>query len=312
MFIKDEKISIVSPVFNEEEVIETFFENMISSLEKHGIDFEMIFVDDGSQDRSFEILKTCQQKAAGRVKILRLSRNFGHQLAITAGMEKACGGAVIVMDCDLQDPPDVALSFIEKWRQGYEVVCGVRTDRKGETLFKKLTAGLFYKFMRWATRIDIPENVGDFYLLDRKVVSVLKQMDERHRFIRGMVAWAGFKRVGIPYVREARCAGRSKFGLWKMIKFAFDAATSFSFLPLRFISFAGMVISFLAFLGILVTIYLRVFTDVTITGWTSLMVTVLFIGGIQLLALGLIGEYLARIGDDVKRRPLYAVAQVLE
>jgi len=305
-------LSVVSPAFNEEAVISRFYERVTEVLTASGLSYEIILVDDGSRDRTFELMREAHHKDPQKVKALRLARNFGHQLAITAGMRQAKGRAVVVMDCDLQDPPEVIAQFIEKWREGFEIVYGVRTERKGETAFKLFTAKLFYKLIRWATKVDIAENAGDFYLLDRKVVDVFGKMEERHRFIRGLVAWVGFRRTGVGYVREARAAGTTKFGLWKMVKFSIDAVTSFSFLPLRFISVCGIVISAGAFVGILISIYQRLFTDVTVTGWTSLVVIVLFLGGIQMLALGVMGEYLARIGDDVKQRPLYTVSEVLE
>jgi len=305
-------LSVVSPAFNEEAVIGRFCERVTRVLSGCGLSYEIILVDDGSRDRTFELMREAHLKDPQRVKALRLARNFGHQLAITAGLRQAQGRAVVVMDCDLQDPPEVITQFIEKWQEGFDIVYGVRTERKGETAFKLFTAKLFYKMIRSATKIDIAENVGDFYLLDRKVVDVLDKMGERHRFVRGLVAWVGFRRAGVGYVREARAAGTTKYGLWKMVKFSVDAATSFSFLPLRFISISGIILSAIAFLGILISVYLRLFTSVTITGWTSLMVIVLFMGGIQMLALGVMGEYLARIGDDVKQRPLYTVREVLE
>lgn len=308
----DYGISIVVPVFNEELGIEEFILQLDTALTSNNVDYEVIFVDDGSRDRSFELLQGIKRKKPQRVKILRLARNFGHQLAITAGMRVARGKAVVVMDADLQDHPRIILDFMKYWRDGYEIVYGERIERKGETFFKKVTATLFYKLLRAATKIDIPENVGDFYLLDRKVVDVLNQMEERHRFMRGMVAWVGFKRVGVKYVREARFAGTTKYSFWRMVKFAFDAATSFSFAPLRAISLLGFIISILALLSILLIIYMKLFTDKTVTGWSSLMAVVLFIGGIQLLAIGVIGEYIARIGDDVKNRPLYTVKEFLE
>ena len=272
----------------------------------------MIFVDDGSADRTHELLCRCKERSPGAVKVIRLARNFGHQLAITAGLRAARGAAVVVTDGDLQDPPEVILEFIQKWKEGYQIVYGVRSERQGERFLKKFTASLFYKLMRAMTTIDLPENAGDFYLLDRKVVDVLNAMEERHRFIRGLIVWVGFKRVGVLYRREQRFAGCTKFGLWRMVKFSFDAATSFSFAPLRAIVFLGCLISLGSFLGIMVILYLKFFTDKTIVGWTSLMVVVLFMGGIQLLAIGLIGEYIARIADDVKRRPLYIIKEFLD
>lgn len=308
---RDCDISVVSPVYNEEEVIEVFYARLCEALEGGHIDYEIVFVDDGSHDRSFALLKEIQAKNPRRVKVLQLARNFGHQLAMTAGIRASSGKAVVVTDCDLQDPPEVILKFIDKWREGHDIVYGVRTERKGETFFKKFTAHLFYKFIRAATHIDIPENVGDFYLLDRKIVEILNSMEERHRFMRGIIAWVGFKRSGVDYVREPRYAGKTKYGLWRMIKFSFDAATSFSFMPLRVIALIGFLISLLSFFGIVWAVYIRLFTDATIVGWASIMVAVLFIGGIQLLAIGVIGEYVARIGDDVKRRPLYTVKEIL-
>ncbi len=307
----DIDLSIVTPIFNEEEGIEAFFKRMSEVLAQTHLDYEIVFVDDGSRDRSFELLKKFKKQDLRHVRIVKLARNFGHQLAITAGLKAAQGQAVVVTDSDLQDPPEVILEFIRKWQEGYQIVYGVRTQREGERFFKKWTASLFYKAIRCLTTIDIPEDAGDFYLLDRKVVDLLNNMEERHRFLRGLIVWVGFKRAAVGYERKARFAGRTKFGLWRMVKFSFDAATSFSFMPLRFILFMGWVISCFAFLGILISIYMKLFTDKTVVGWTSLMSAVLFIGGIQLISIGIIGEYIARIGDDVKKRPLYIVEEVL-
>ena len=305
------EISVVAPVYNEEGGITKFCEAVTAALAPANLDYEIVLVDDGSRDNSFLEMKSCREKNS-RIRIARLARNFGHQLAITAGMRLARGRAVVIMDCDLQDSPTIILQFIQKWRDGYEIVYGVRKERKGETWFKKASAHVFYRLLRASTNIDIPKDAGDFYLLDRKVVDVLSQINERHRFMRGLLAWVGFKRVGVEYVREARLTGVTKYGFWKMLKFSLDAATSFSFVPLRFISILGLFISFLAFLGIVIIIYQKFFTNSTITGWASLMVSVLFIGGIQLIAIGIIGEYLARIGDDVKQRPLYVIAEIVE
>ena len=306
------EISIVCSLYNEEAVLPEFYKRVTTVMQKDNIDYQIIFVDDGSFDQSYELLKKFKKDHSERIKIIKFARNFGHQRAITAGIKNANGQAVVVLDCDLQDPPEMILTFIKKWREGNEIVYGVRTERQGETFFKKFTAKVFYKLIRLATHIDIPENVGDFYLLDKRVVTILNQMGEQHRFVRGMIAWVGFKRIGINYIRQARLAGKTKYSFWKMVKFAFDAATSFSFLPLRVISFIGFGISFCSFLGLSLIVYLKIFTDTTITGWSSLMVVILFIGGIQLLAMGLIGEYIARIGDDVKKRPLYVIHECLD
>jgi dolichol-phosphate mannosyltransferase len=306
------EISIVSPVFNEEAGIAAFYAEVKRVCVSQAIDYEIVLVDDGSRDGTFAALLKIQREDPAHVRVIRLARNFGHQLAITAGMREARGQAVVIMDSDLQDPPSVIPEFIRRWREGYAVVYGQRTERKAETWFKKKTAELFYRMIRASARIDIPSNAGDFYLLDRKVVEVINAMDERHRFLRGLIVWVGFRRVAVNYVREGRHAGSTKFSVGKMFNFAFDAITAFSFAPLRLVAAAGAFIAFIAFLGILLIIYERLFTQYTVAGWSSLMVVVLFIGGIQLLAIGIIGEYVARIGDDVKRRPLYTVQERLE
>ncbi len=306
------ELSVVSPVFNEEVGIERFYRELKQVCLAAAVDYEIVLVDDGSRDRSFLALARIRQEDPQTVRVIRLARNFGHQLAITAGIRAARGRAVVVLDSDLQDPPSVILEFIRRWREGHEVVYGRRTQRRGESWFKKWTAHVFYRMIRAAAKVDIAVDSGDFYLLDRKVVDIINAMEERHRFLRGLIAWAGFRRCGVDYVREARLAGHTKFGLWKMVNFALDAVISFSFAPLRVVSIAGAGISFIAFLGILVSIYVKLFTRYSVVGWTSLMIAILFIGGIQLLAIGLIGEYVARIGDDVKRRPLYTVLEVLE
>jgi polyisoprenyl-phosphate glycosyltransferase len=305
-------LSIVIPVYNEQTNIPELFRRVSDVLAPSGKSYEFVFVNDGSSDDSEKILTDLHQTQVGKVRVVQFARNFGHQLALTAGLDFAQGKAVIVMDADLQDPPEVVLQFLQKWDEGYKIVYGVRTAREGETIFKKWTAAAFYKLLRSLAKIDIPANVGDFYLLDEKIVKIFRTMKERHRFIRGLVAWVGFKKIGVPYVRKPRFAGTTKYTLWKMITFSFDALTSFSFAPLRFVSFLGAVFSIVSFLSILIIFYEKLFTDVTVTGWSSLMAVILFIGGIQLLSIGVIGEYIARIGDDVKARPLYTVEDVLE
>ncbi|MDP2653121.1 MAG: glycosyltransferase family 2 protein [Candidatus Omnitrophota bacterium] len=305
-------ISVIIPVFNEEPNIPELFKRLAGALKPTGCSFEIIFVDDGSTDRSFEILSGLCRDNPGQLRIIRFSRNFGHQIAITAGFKYARGRAAVVTDADLQDPPEVIRDFIAKWKEGYELVYGVRTEREGETFFKKFTAGLFYRLIRKMTSIDIPANAGDFYLMDRKVLNAFNSLNERHRFNRGLLAWLGFKRAAVEYERKARFSGTTKYPFWKMVKFAMDAVVSFSFSPLRFVFGLGVFFSLFAFAMILFIIYLKLFTQTTIQGWSSLMAMILLIGGIQLLAVGLIGEYLARIGDDTKSRPLYVVSEVLE
>lgn len=305
-------VSLIIPIFNEESNILELYKQLRNYLNQSGKKFEIIFVDDGSYDQSPQILAQLNRQDKGIVKVVTFSRNFGHQLALTAGFNYCQGRAAIVMDADLQDPPELIIDFIQKWEEGYDVVYGKRKQREGESFFKKATARIFYKLIRATTAIDIPENVGDFYLLDRKVLNILNGLKERHRFIRGLVAWVGFKHYGVEYIRRARFAGATKYSFWKMVKFSFDAMTSFSFAPLRFVSGLGAFFAIISFFSILVIIYMKFFTDATIIGWSSLMAVILFIGGIQLLAIGIIGEYIARIGDDVKARPLYAVSQFLD
>jgi len=305
-------ISIIVPIYNEESNIRVLYQQIDDVFRLIPQSFEIVFVDDGSKDKSLSILTQLHKEHKGKVKVVSLSRNFGHQLALSAGFSQCKGKAAIVMDADLQDPPSLIKEFIAKWVEGYKIVYGVRQERQGETFFKKFTAALFYKLIRLMTSIDIPENAGDFYLLDRKVVDFLNSLRERHRFIRGLIAWVGYKRIGVPYVRQKRLSGTTKYSLWKLIKFSWDAVTSFSFAPLRFVSWLGGFFAIISFCSILIIIYMKLFTDRTIIGWSSLMAVVLFVGGIQLLAIGIIGEYIARIGDDVKARPLYAVSQILE
>lgn len=306
------ELSIIIPVHNEESNIPELCKRLKNTLDKLRIKYEIIFVDDGSKDNSLALLTKLNHENKGVVKVISLSRNFGHQLAITAGFNHCLGQAAVVMDADLQDPPEVIEEFLRQWRAGFDIVYGRRKEREGETFFKKWTASLFYKVIRSVTSIEIEDNVGDFYLLGRKVIDVINALKERHRFMRGLVAWAGFKRTSVEYIRKSRLSGETKYSFWKMVKFSIDAMTSFSFAPLRFVAWLGAFFSVVSFCAILIIIYMKLFTDATVVGWSSLMAAILFIGGVQLLAIGIIGEYIARIGDDVKSRPLYAVSQILE
>jgi dolichol-phosphate mannosyltransferase len=239
------------------------------------------------------------------------ARNFGHQVAVTAGMDYARGDAVVLIDADLQDPPEVILDLLAKWREGYEVVYAVRAERKGETWFKEFTAKAFYRIIYSITDINIPMDTGDFRLMDRKVVEALKTMKEKHRFMRGMSVWVGFRQVGVNYVRAERFAGETKYPLKKMLKFAMDGITSFSYFPLQLATYVGFVSAGLAILGIIVTIILRLTGSHAFYGQATTLVAVLFLGGVQLIFLGIIGEYLGRIYDEVKGRPLYIVREAL-
>ncbi|MCY9108391.1 glycosyltransferase family 2 protein [Bacillus atrophaeus] len=298
--------SIVVPVYNEELVIQETYQRLKEVMDRTKENYELLFVNDGSRDRSVEILRE-HSLIDPRVKVIDFSRNFGHQIAITAGMDYAQGNAIVVIDADLQDPPELILDMIEKWKEGYNVVYAVRTKRKGETFFKKQTAAMFYRLLRSMTDIDIPIDTGDFRLLDRKVCNEMKKLKEKNPFVRGVVSWVGFKQTAVEYERDERLAGETKYPLKKMLKLSMDGITTFSHKPLKLASFAGILMSGAGFLYMLIVLYKKLFTDSTITGWSSLIVIELLFSGIILLMLGMIGEYIGRIYDEAKDRPLYIV-----
>jgi len=302
------KYSIVVPVYNEEEVIHETYRRLTEVMRSTKEAYELLFVNDGSKDRTAEIIKEYSEQDPA-VVLLDFARNFGHQIAITAGMDYARGEAVVVIDADLQDPPELILEMIEKWKQGFDVVYAKRTKRKGETYFKKQTAAMFYRFLRAMTDIDIPLDTGDFRLLDRKVCNQMNSIQEKNRFVRGLVSWVGFKQTAVEYERDERLAGESKYPLKKMLKLSMDGITSFSYKPLKLASYAGVTLSGIGFIYLLVVLYLKLFTDSTITGWSSLIVIQLFFSGIILIILGMIGEYIGRIYDETKNRPLYIVRE---
>lgn len=302
--------SIVAPVYNEEVLVGEFCQRVIAAIEPLGEPFEIVLVNDGSRDGSPEIIRRLHEHDP-RIRIVSFSKNFGHQIAITAGMDYAQGQVVVVIDSDLQDPPEVIPRMIEEWRRGFQVVYGVRGEREGETAFKLATASLFYRLIRKITSVDIPLDAGDFRLMDRKVVEALKQMREQKRFMRGLSVWVGFKQTGITYKRDARKAGETKYPIKKMIRFALDGITAFSYLPLQLATYMGFLIAGLSVIGMIVAIILRLSNVHALEGQATTLVTVLFLGGIQLIFLGVIGEYLGRIYDEVKRRPLYIVAETL-
>lgn len=306
-------VSLVFPIFNEEAVLPALFErldNMIIKLQAAaGGDIEVIFVNDGSRDRSMALL-TERTEVRSWARVLAFSRNFGHQIAVTAGMEHAQGQAVIIMDADLQDPPELLPEMLRLWREGWEVVYAVRTERAGETAFKKLTATLFYRILRHLTNVEIPADTGDFRLMDRKVVNALNQMPEHHRFLRGMAAWVGFRQIGLPYKRDARAAGETKYPFRKMFRLAMDAICSFSHAPLKLATNLGAGIAGISILYGLITIVRYIMLPGSFQpGWASLIVVLSFLSGVQLITLGLVGEYIARIYDEVKGRPLYLIAE---
>ncbi|WP_435168190.1 glycosyltransferase family 2 protein [Paenibacillus glycanilyticus] len=302
------RYSIIVPMYNEEEVIRHTYAKLKEVMDGYGESYELVFINDGSKDRTVEIVEAiCQQDA--NVRLINFSRNFGHQIAITAGMDYAQGDAIIIIDADLQDPPEVMLEMIAKWKEGYEVVYGKRLKRKGETVFKKLTAMMFYRTMRSLTNFDIPMDTGDFRLIDRKVCDVLRGLKEKNRFVRGLVSWVGFRQTMVEYVREERFAGETKYPLKKMINFAVDGITSFSYKPLKIASYIGFTLSATSFVYLLVVLCQRLFTSSTVAGWTTIVAINLLFNGIILMLLGLIGEYIGRIYDESKNRPLYIVRE---
>ncbi len=305
-------LSIVIPVFNEEPVLETLFERVTAvfgGLDDLGI--EVLLVDDGSRDRSWEMIEA-QNTRDPRFRGLRLSRNFGHQMALTAGMDLARGDAVVVMDADLQDPPEVALEMVRRWRAGAAVVYGQRKTRHGESWLKLTTARGFYGIMQWLSPIPTPSDVGDFYQLDRRALEQLKAMRERHRYLRGMVFWLGFPREAVPYERPGRQAGTTKFGMTKMLRFAMDGMLSSSSALLSLASYVGLAAAVLG-LGLGVwAVWTKYYDPGHVIGWASTVVIVLFLGGVQLFTIGILGLYVGRIYDEAKRRPLYLVDRTHE
>jgi len=303
-------LSVVVPMYNEEEVIEVTYGRLRSVLDRLGETYEIVFVNDGSRDRTADIVRSlCAEDR--RVKLVEFSRNFGHQIAVTAGMDHASGRTVVLIDADLQDPPELIADMVAKWREGYDVVYGRRIERKGESLFKKMTAAAFYRLLRSMTSVNIPVDTGDFRLMDRKVCDALTSMRERSRFIRGMVSWAGFKQTSVDYVRDERFAGETKYPLRKMIRLSLDAMTSFSTKPLKIASVLGFVLSAVGFVYLFVVLYQRLFTDTTQQGWTSMIAISLLFHGITLMLLGVLGEYIGRTYEEAKGRPLYLVAEAV-
>jgi glycosyltransferase involved in cell wall biosynthesis len=303
-------LSVIVPCYNEQDVLRATHERLTSVLAGMSLDYEFVFVNDGSRDDT-QLILTQLQLIDPHVRVLLLSRNFGHQIAVTAGLEEAAGDAVVVIDADLQDPPEVIPQMVQLWRDGNDVVYGMRTDRKGESTFKLWTAKVFYRLINRLSETKMPFDAGDFRLLDRRVVDVINSMPERARFLRGMVSWAGFRQVSLPYERAARHAGTSKYPLKKMIHFAMDGIISFSLVPLKLAIWTGFLAIWIAVAGIVVAIVDRMLDKHLTRGWASLFVAVLFMGGVQLVSLGIIGEYLGRIYTEVKRRPLYVVQERL-
>ena len=306
--LKSPEISIVVPLYNEEKNIRLMYDRLVSSILKITSNFEIIYVNDGSKDNSFlELVKLSNEDE--RVKYINFSRNFGHQIAVTAGLDYSKGAAVVIIDGDLQDPPEVILEMYAKHKEGFEVVYGQRLKRKGDNFFKKITAKYFYRILKKITNINIPVDTGDFRLIDRKIVNDLKNMPEQNKFLRGQIAWLGYSQTSVFFERDERKFGETGYPFSKMLKFALDGITGFSDVPLQFVTKTGIFISFISFLVILYAIFSHFILERTITGWTSLIISSMFIGGVQLISVGIIGEYISRINKNVQNRPLYIVSE---
>lgn len=299
---------MIIPIYNEEKILPELYHRLAETLKLVTADYELIFVNDGSFDSTAEIL-TGFSKENEKVKYINFSRNFGHQVAISAGIDYCTGDAAVIMDGDLQDPPELIPRFLEKYNQGYQVVYARRIARKGESVFKKLVARIFYRILKRITSIDIPMDTGDFRLIDRKIIDYLKQMPERSKFLRGQIAWLGFKQTFVDFERQKRLAGKPGYTFKKLVNLAVDGITAFSDRPLRFVTNAGIIVSAIAFAIILYALLSYIIAGKPVAGWTSLILSITFFGGVQLISIGIIGEYISRINTDVRKRPLYIVDQ---
>lgn len=304
-------ISIVVAMYNEEAAIDAFFREVNAVLARLPFAIEYVCVNDGSRDATLSKL-LAQQAADKRIRIVDLARNFGKEAAMTAGLATARGNAVIVIDADLQDPPELIERFVEKWCEGFEVVYGIRASRASDSFAKRITAGAFYKLFNRITSVPIPSDAGDFRLLDRKVVDALLSLPERNRFMKGLFAWVGFRQIGVEFVRRPRVHGKTTWNYWKLINFAIDGVTGFSTVPLRVWSFVGGLVSFVGFAYALFLVVRTLLYGIDVPGYASIMVTVLFLGGVQLLCLGMLGEYVGRLYMEAKGRPIYIVSRIYE
>lgn len=302
------RYSIIIPVYNEEVVISQTYQRLKQVMDSTRESYELIFVNDGSSDHTLELIKSIQDQD-DKVRLISFSRNFGHQIAITAGMDYALGEAVVVIDADLQDPPELILKLAAKWKEGYDVVYAKRTRRKGETWFKKVTARLFYRILSASTDLDIPTDTGDFRLLDRRVCEELKRLPEKNRYVRGLVSWVGFKQTAVEYERDERLAGESKYPLKKMIKLSLDGITSFSYKPIKLATYAGSIIISSGFIYLAALILLKILNKSAIFGWNLVVAMQLVLSGFLLTMMGVIGEYIGRIYDETRDRPLYIVSE---
>ena len=303
-------ISIVAPCYNESETVDLFVDAIEKTVADADFRTEIVFVDDGSRDDTRDRLSRLAERREN-VRVVALSRNFGKEAALTAGVDHARGNAVIVMDVDLQDPPELILDFVRKWRDGYDVVFAAREDRQSDTAAKRATASWFYRLFNKVSAIKIPENAGDFRLMDRRVVDHIKALPERSRFMKGLFAWVGFQSIGVPYVRPARSAGETKFNFWKLWNFAIDGFTSFSTAPLRIWTYFGVFIAIISLIYAFFIVTRTLILGIDVPGYASLLVFILFFGSIQMISVGILGEYIARLFAEVKRRPIYIVDEIL-
>lgn len=303
-------ISIIIPVYNEEEMILPLYNRLKETLDEHDIVYELVFVNDGSDDQTNKLIEQLIEND-NKVVLVNLSRNYGKEIAMTAGFDYAQGDAAITLDADLQDPPELIPSLIEKWEEGYDVVYATRISRHGESLLRRVTAKVFYLLLQKSTNIYMPRDTGDYRLLSRRALNALNSLRERNRFMKGLYSWIGYKQIGIPYHRDIRYAGSSKWNYWKLWNFALEGLTSFTTMPLKLATYIGVLTSFGAFaFGVFVIVKTMLYGE-KVAGYPSLMVTMLFLGGVQLIALGVIGEYLGRISDESKQRPLYIVSEYI-
>ena len=301
-------LSVLIPVFNEELIVEECVKRLSAVAQKTG-PYELVFINDGSGDRTLELLLN-EKKKNPSIKILNFSRNFGHQAAITAGMEHAQGEIAVIIDADLQDPPEMIPEMIRKWKEGYDVVHGRRKRRMGETIFKTWTAAFFYRLLGKISNVSIPVDVGDFRLLSKRALQALIKLREHHRYLRGLVAWLGYKQTCVEYIRDERFAGETKFSLMKTIKFSIDGISSFSILPLRLSTFVGFFSSGFSFLYIFYALYAKFVLHDVVPGWTAVVIGVFFLGGVQLICLGIMGEYIGMLHEESKARPLYLISEI--
>jgi polyisoprenyl-phosphate glycosyltransferase len=303
-------LSVVVPMYHEEEVARECYKRLTTEMESNHFNYELVFVNDGSKDKTPDILQELALMDK-RVKVINFSRNFGHQAAVTAGVEAAKGEAIVIIDADMQDPPDLIKDMVVLWKQGYGVVYAKRKKRNGETWIKLLTAKYYYKFLNLMSDIEIPCDTGDFRLIDRKAADAFLAMPEKNRFIRGMITWIGFNQIAVEYVRDERFAGETKYPFKKMIKLAADGIISFSSKPLKVITTIGILSVVLSFVILLYSLIVKIIMGSVVRGWTSLMTAITFFSGVQMLSLGIVGEYIARMSDEIKRRPLYIIKDMI-